>query len=135
MGQRASEQWKWNSNNKAGRAWVLLVRAGDGAGWSCAAGAGAGAGAGTGTGTSTGPGARSGAPRFLCTSSFKRLFFASSSVWGGSSLLLERFLLTDCLLRPTQFFFNVLYVVDRQTFRIAFPKNVQFFISTNQTCP
>ncbi|KAF5561135.1 hypothetical protein FPHYL_6323 [Fusarium phyllophilum] len=61
MGQRASEQWKWNSNNKAGRAWVLLVRAGDGAGWSCAAGAGTG----TGTGTGTGPGARSGAPRFL----------------------------------------------------------------------
>lgn len=29
------EQWKWNSNNKAGRAWVLLVRAGDRWSWSC----------------------------------------------------------------------------------------------------
>ncbi|PNP75114.1 hypothetical protein FNYG_11602 [Fusarium nygamai] len=48
MGQRVSEQWKWNSNNKAGRAWVLLVRAGDGAT----------------AGTGPGPGAPSGAPRF-----------------------------------------------------------------------
>jgi hypothetical protein len=146
MGQRASEQWKWNSYNKAGRAWVLLVRAGwrwSCCWWSCCW-----------YWSWSWRAVRCATLRvrmrvyfelvlrtlnvYILLQETLLLFLRLLLLQSGVAWLIPvsgAFLAYRFSSSANPLLLQRMYVVDKQTFRIAFSKNVQFFISTNQTCP